>query len=316
MLPDVERVSAEIGYWLAEPFWGRGIATEALIAVTRYAIDTHKLTRIYALPFAWNAPSCRVLEKAGYVLEARLRRSAIKDGVIIDSLDSADARLVIIPRKKDKDPKVWAIHTLHMTNLGANQSMPYDAVLTNAVPPGEIKTSGHFGPWQTDEPGNTPLGGTFAFDKANLAVFKGIGGTLSSRGSFGGSLNWIDVNGETDTPDFVINVGDRVFFESDQTDLTPQARATLDKQAQWLGRYNRYTFTIEGHADERGTREYNIALGARRAQTVREYLVSRGIDANRMRTISYGKERPVAVCNDISCWSQNRRAVTVLNASS
>jgi len=116
--------------------------------------------------------------------------------------------------------------------------------------------------------------------------------------------------------DFVVNVGDRVFFETDQTDLTPQARATLDKQAQWLAQYNRYTFTIEGHADERGTREYNIALGARRAQTVREYLISRGIDANRMRTISYGKERPVAVCNDISCWSQNRRAVTVLNASS
>ena len=80
--------------------------------------------------------------------------------------------------------------------------------------------------------------------------------------------------------------------------------------------YGQYTFTIEGHADERGTREYNIALGARRAQTVRDYLVSRGIQANRMRTISYGKERPVAVCNDISCWSQNRRAVTVLNASS
>ena len=116
--------------------------------------------------------------------------------------------------------------------------------------------------------------------------------------------------------DFVVNVGDRVFFETDSTDLTPQARATLDKQAQWLSQYNRYTFTIEGHADERGTREYNIALGARRAQTVREYLVSRGIEAQRMRTISYGKERPVAVCNDISCWSQNRRAVTVLNASS
>ena len=116
--------------------------------------------------------------------------------------------------------------------------------------------------------------------------------------------------------DFVVNVGDRVFFETDQTDLTPQARATLDKQAQWLAQYNRYTFTIEGHADERGTREYNIALGARRSQTVREYLISRGIEAQRMRTISYGKERPVAVCNDISCWSQNRRAVTVLGVSS
>jgi len=116
--------------------------------------------------------------------------------------------------------------------------------------------------------------------------------------------------------DFVVNVGDRVFFETDSSELSEQARATLDKQAQWLNNYNRYAFTIEGHADERGTREYNIALGARRAQTVREYLVSRGVQAQRMRTISYGKERPVAVCNDISCWSQNRRAVTVLNQSS
>ena len=116
--------------------------------------------------------------------------------------------------------------------------------------------------------------------------------------------------------DFVVNVGDRVFFETDSSELTPQARETLDKQAQWLNNYNRYAFTIEGHADERGTREYNIALGARRAQNVRDYLVSRGIAAARMRTISYGKERPVAVCNDISCWSQNRRAVTVLNAGS
>jgi peptidoglycan-associated lipoprotein len=116
--------------------------------------------------------------------------------------------------------------------------------------------------------------------------------------------------------DFVVNVGDRVFFETDSSELTPQARATLDKQAQWLAHYNRYSFTIEGHADERGTREYNIALGARRAAAVREYLGSRGVEGSRMRTISYGKERPVAVCNDISCWSQNRRAVTVLNASS
>src|SRR5437899_8916226 len=114
--------------------------------------------------------------------------------------------------------------------------------------------------------------------------------------------------------DFVVNVGDRVFFESDQTDLSPQAIATLEKQAQWLQTYNRYSFTIEGHADERGTREYNIALGARRAQSVKAYLASRGVDQGRMRTISYGKERPVAVCNAISCSSQNRRAVTVLNA--
>jgi peptidoglycan-associated lipoprotein len=116
--------------------------------------------------------------------------------------------------------------------------------------------------------------------------------------------------------DFVVNVGDRVFFETDSTELTPQSRATLDKQAQWLNQYGRYAFTIEGHADERGTREYNIALGARRAQVTRDYLIARGVDQSRMRTISYGKERPVAVCNDISCWSQNRRAVTVLSAGS
>ena len=116
--------------------------------------------------------------------------------------------------------------------------------------------------------------------------------------------------------DFVVNVGDRVFFDSDQTDLSPKAVATLDKQIQWLQNYPRYQFTIEGHADERGTREYNIALGARRAQSVKAYMTAHGIDPSRMRTISYGKERPVAVCNDISCWSQNRRAVTVLNASS
>jgi len=130
----------------------------------------------------------------------------------------------------------------------------------------------------------------------------------------------MDANASAATPgsqqDFVVNVGDRVFFESDQTDLTPQAVATLDKQIQWLQTYPRYQFTIEGHADERGTREYNIALGARRAQSVKAYMTAHGIDQSRMRTISYGKERPVAVCNDISCWSQNRRAVTVLNASS
>jgi peptidoglycan-associated lipoprotein len=116
--------------------------------------------------------------------------------------------------------------------------------------------------------------------------------------------------------DFVVNVGDRVFFNSDSSELTPQSVATLDKQAQWLRSYAQYTFTVEGHADERGTREYNIALGARRAQAVHDYLVSRGVQAHRMHTISYGKERPVAVCDDISCWSQNRRSVSVLNAGS
>jgi peptidoglycan-associated lipoprotein len=115
--------------------------------------------------------------------------------------------------------------------------------------------------------------------------------------------------------EFNQTVGDRVFFDTDQTDLSSTAQATLDKQAAWLNQYNHYSFTIEGHADERGTREYNFALGARRAQTVHDYLVAKGVAGSRMKTISYGKERPVATCDDISCWSQNRRAVTVLNGA-
>lgn len=122
-------------------------------------------------------------------------------------------------------------------------------------------------------------------------------------------------SGPGSVQEFNQTVGDRVFFDSDQTDLTPTAQATLDKQAGWLNQYNRYTFTVEGHADERGTREYNFALGARRAQTVHDYLIAKGVSGSRMKTISYGKERPVAVCDDISCWSQNRRAVTVLNGA-
>ena len=113
--------------------------------------------------------------------------------------------------------------------------------------------------------------------------------------------------------DFTQNVGDIVYFTTDSSDLTPEAQQTLTKQARWLGQYPQYTITIEGHADERGTREYNIALGARRAQAVRNFLSRSGVDSRRVRTISFGKERPVAVCNDISCWSQNRRAQTILN---
>jgi peptidoglycan-associated lipoprotein len=113
--------------------------------------------------------------------------------------------------------------------------------------------------------------------------------------------------------DFVVNVGDRVFFESDSSELSSTAVGTLEKQASWLAKYPRYSFTVEGHADERGTREYNFALGARRAEAVKSYLAAKGVSASRIRTISYGKERPVAVCDNISCWSQNRRAVTILS---
>lgn len=113
--------------------------------------------------------------------------------------------------------------------------------------------------------------------------------------------------------EFLVSVGDRVFFETDSSTLTAQAQATLTQQAAWLTKYKQYRILLEGHADERGTREYNIALGARRAAAVVNFLVSKGISANRISSRSFGKERPVAICNDISCWSQNRRAVTVLN---
>jgi peptidoglycan-associated lipoprotein len=112
--------------------------------------------------------------------------------------------------------------------------------------------------------------------------------------------------------EFLVTVGDRVFFETDSSALTATAQGTLDKQAAWLNKYANYRIMIEGHADERGTREYNIALGARRASIVVNYLVSKGVNANRLQQKSFGKERPVAICDDISCWSQNRRAVTVV----
>ena len=112
--------------------------------------------------------------------------------------------------------------------------------------------------------------------------------------------------------DFTVNVGDRIFFDTDSSSIRADAQQTLSKQAQWLNQYPNYRITVEGHADERGTREYNLALGARRAEATRDYLTSQGVEAGRMRTISYGKEKPVAVCDDISCWSQNRRAVTAL----
>jgi peptidoglycan-associated lipoprotein len=106
-----------------------------------------------------------------------------------------------------------------------------------------------------------------------------------------------------------------VYFDTDRHNIDSQDAAALQAQAQYFARYPQITFTIEGHADERGTREYNLALGARRAAATRQYLSTRGIQADRIRTISFGKERPVAVCDDISCWSQNRRAVTVLGGA-
>ena len=113
--------------------------------------------------------------------------------------------------------------------------------------------------------------------------------------------------------DFVVNVGDRVFFDLDKSEIRPDAQATLQKQAAWLNQYRDKTVSIEGHCDERGTREYNLALGERRANAVKKYLVSLGVDASRLSTISYGKERPVALGSDEASWAQNRRGVSELN---
>ena len=109
------------------------------------------------------------------------------------------------------------------------------------------------------------------------------------------------------------NVGDRVFFETDRYDLSAEAQSQLQKQAAWLAQYPAKTVTVEGHCDERGTREYNLALGERRANAVANYLTALGVDAGRISVISYGKERAECTDSNEGCWSQNRRGVTVVN---
>jgi len=112
--------------------------------------------------------------------------------------------------------------------------------------------------------------------------------------------------------DLVVNVGDRVFYALNKSSLSAGARSTLEKQAAWLKKYGSVILTIEGHADERGTREYNLALGERRANSVKDFLVALGVSPNRLKTISYGKGRPVALGHDDSSWSQNRRGVATV----
>jgi peptidoglycan-associated lipoprotein len=113
--------------------------------------------------------------------------------------------------------------------------------------------------------------------------------------------------------DFQQNVGDRVFFDTDKSSINAEGQTTLQKQAKWLAQYPNVTITVEGHCDDRGTREYNLALGERRAQAVRNALVALGVQANRVKTISYGKERPAVVGDNEAAWAQNRRGVTVIN---
>ena len=143
----------------------------------------------------------------------------------------------------------------------------------------------------------------------------GMGGAgVGANGGAGVNAGVVpgSANDPTSTAYFQQAVGDRVLFEVDQSTLTAIGRATLDGQASWLMANTDYQAVIEGHADEQGTREYNLALGARRANAAREYLLSRGIAASRLRVVSYGKERPIEICSNEACYAKNRRAVTVL----
>lgn len=143
----------------------------------------------------------------------------------------------------------------------------------------------------------------------------GAGGGPGGPGGAGGidSMGLGDPNDPASVAYFQQRLGDRVFFAVDQSTLSGEAQSTLAGQAQWLNMNPGYAIIVEGHADEQGTREYNFNLGERRAAAVQQYLTSQGVAPNRMRTVSYGKERPVEVCSSEACWSKNRRAVTVLS---
>ena len=136
----------------------------------------------------------------------------------------------------------------------------------------------------------------------------GVGGGKND-GAYGQATNARPGSQE----DLVVNVGDRVFFGFDSSEVSAEGRAILDRQAAWLKQYDKLTVTVEGHCDERGTREYNLALGERRATAVKNYLTAAGIDAGRVNTISYGKERPAVLGSNEAAWSQNRRGVTAVN---
>src|SRR5262245_13266950 len=129
------------------------------------------------------------------------------DDIVVNEVVADEAKLVVIPRRPEKRPRIWAMHELHIKNVGIGQEMPFHTILTNAVPPGRIDTSGSFGPWQADEPGSTPINGQFTFERADLSFFKGVAGILSAHGSYGGELERIDVHGETETTDFTGAVG-------------------------------------------------------------------------------------------------------------
>lgn len=175
--------------------------------------------------------------------------------------------------------------------LTACESAPWDASSNSGM--GAVSGA----PIGSGGPGGVGVGGVGGV---------GTGGLSSARPGAGGVM-------PGSQQDLANSVGDRVFFGYDQVDLSAEGRATLERQAQWLKQYANVTVTIEGHADERGTREYNLALGDRRANSVRNYLVTQGIQPGRIGTLSFGKERPAIGASGEQAWAQNRRAVTLVN---
>lgn len=157
---------------------------------------------------------------------------------------------------------------------------------------------------------------------ATLVLVSACGTTGADEGMGGASgmgTNGMGADGATmgvsnpgTQEDLVVNVGDRVFFGFDRTDLSAEARATLDRQATWLKKYTSVSIALEGHCDERGTREYNLALGDRRANSAKNYLIASGVSASRVTTVSYGKERPAVLGSNEAAWAQNRRAVSII----
>ncbi len=163
---------------------------------------------------------------------------------------------------------------------------------------------------------------TIRFRAAALILIAALSVSACARGGLddaaGAGLNGTGGLGTASDPTSIAffnqSVGDRVLFAVDQSTLTVEAQSILTAQAQWLLTNGEYLALIEGHADEQGTREYNLALGARRASAVRDFLVSQGVPTSRLSTVSYGKERPIEICSAESCYQQNRRSVTVLSA--
>jgi hypothetical protein len=197
-------------------------------------------------------------EKKPEATPEQKRNDPLKDGgVVLDRVDTDDARLIMVPGRPDKAPKIWAIHHLRMHDLGSTHSWPFEATLTNGVPPGEIQVKGGFGPWDRNEPGDTALDGSFNFEKADLGVFKGISGTLASHGSFGGTLDQLEAYGETDTPDFTIKVGGHPFplhVNTRRSSTAPTATRACRTSTRGSSARARRGAVLDGPKGERGDR--------------------------------------------------------------